>query len=171
MSDVQDKASFIWSATGKSWNNCRSYEYQKVILPLTVPRCPDFVPVPTMDKVLKAYEKAKKAKSKTSNLCSTTGRRTALVGDGRNLQLEGWHHLDETIIQKTVKKEASRAGLTKRATCHTFRHSFVTHLHEDEYDIRTVQEFLEHKDVRTTMIYTPVLNRGPSGVVSPLDKK
>jgi len=81
MSDIQDKASFIWSAAGKQWNDCRSYEYQKVILPLplTVPRCLDFVPVPTMDKVLRAYEKAKKAKSKTSNLCST-GRRTALVG-------------------------------------------------------------------------------------------
>ena len=84
---------------------------------------------------------------------------------------EGRHHLDETIIQKAVKKAASRAGLTKRATCHTFRHSFATHLLEDGYDIRTVQELLGHKDVRTTMIYTRVLNRGPSGVVSPLDKK
>ena len=84
---------------------------------------------------------------------------------------EGRHHLDETIIQKAVKKAASRAGLTKRATCHTFRHSFATHLLEDGYDIRTVQELLGHKDVRTTMIYTHVLNRGPSGVVSPLDKK
>ena len=84
---------------------------------------------------------------------------------------EGRHHLDESIIQKAVKKAASRAGLIKRATCHTFRHSFATHLLEDGYDIRTVQELLGHKEVRTTMIYTHVLNRGPSGVVSPLDKK
>jgi site-specific recombinase XerD len=62
-----------------------------------------------------------------------------------------------------------KAGLIKRATCHTFRHSFATHLLEGGYDIRTVRELLGHKDVKTTMIYTHVLNRGPTGVRSPVD--
>lgn len=82
---------------------------------------------------------------------------------------EGRHHVDESLVQKAVRTAVTRAGLIKRATCHTFRHSFATHLLEGGYDIRTVQELLGHKDVKTTMIYTHVLNSGPSGVRSPLD--
>jgi integron integrase len=79
------------------------------------------------------------------------------------------HHLHESVLQKAVKEAVRRAGLTKPASCHTFRHSFATHLLEAGYDIRTIQELLGHKDVSTTMIYTHVLNRGGRGVRSPLD--
>jgi integron integrase len=79
------------------------------------------------------------------------------------------HHVDESGLQKAVKRAAQLALLPKHVTCHTFRHSFATHLLEDGYDIRTVQELLGHRDVRTTMIYTHVLNRGGKGVRSPLD--
>lgn len=80
------------------------------------------------------------------------------------------HHLHETVVQKAVRRAVASAGITKAASCHTFRHSFATHLLEDGYDIRTLQELLGHGDVRTTMIYTHVLNRGGRGVVSPLDR-
>jgi len=82
---------------------------------------------------------------------------------------QGRHHIDESLIQKAVREAVMKAGLIKRAPCHTFRHCFATHLLEDGYDIRTVQELLGHNDVKTTMIYTHVLNRGPVGVRSPLD--
>jgi len=79
------------------------------------------------------------------------------------------HHRDEKTIQRAMKKACDEVGLTKRASPHTLRHSFATHLLEGGYDIRTVQELLGHKDVATTMIYTHVLNRGGQGVRSPLD--
>jgi integron integrase len=82
---------------------------------------------------------------------------------------EGRHHIHETLVQRAVKEAVSRAGIVKHVGCHTFRHSFATHLLESGYDIRTIQELLGHKDVRTTMIYTHVLNRGALGVCSPLD--
>ena len=79
------------------------------------------------------------------------------------------HHLMETVLQKAVKSAVRRSGIAKAVSCHTFRHSFATHLLEGGYDIRTVQELLGHKDVKTTMIYTHVLNKGGKGVCSPLD--
>lgn len=79
------------------------------------------------------------------------------------------HHLHETAVQRAVAQAVIRAGLSKRATCHTFRHSFATHLLEDGYDIRTVQKLLGHADLNTTMIYTHVVDRGPGAVRSPAE--
>ncbi len=82
---------------------------------------------------------------------------------------QGRHHIDESLVQRAVAAAVRQAGLTKRVTSHTFRYSFATHLLADGYDIRIVQELMGHSDVRTTMIYTHVLNRGGRGVRSPAD--
>ena len=79
------------------------------------------------------------------------------------------HHLSETTVQRALKRAVRDSGVSKAASCHSLRHSFATHLLENGYDIRTVQELLGHRSVNTTMIYTHVLNRGGRGIRSPLD--
>ena len=82
---------------------------------------------------------------------------------------QGRHHAHETILRRAVKEAVHRAGIAKHVGCHSFRHSFATHLLEDGYDIRTIQELLGHKSVNTTRIYTHMLNRRTHGVRSPID--
>ena len=83
--------------------------------------------------------------------------------------VERRHHIGASTIQKAVKHAVRKAGINKPVSCHTFRHSFATHLIENGYDIRTVQDLMGHKDIRTTQIYTHVLNRGGNAVRSPMD--
>jgi len=83
----------------------------------------------------------------------------------------GWrHHLHETVLQRAVKEAARRAGINKRVSCHVLRHSFATHLLEGGTDIHTIQKLMGHRDIRTTMKYIHVVDKGPLGVTSPLDR-
>lgn len=83
--------------------------------------------------------------------------------------LQHRHHVSDSFVQKAVKRAVDKSGIIKRASCHTLRHSFATHLLSNGYDIRTVQELLGHKNLKTTMIYTHVLNKGGKGIKSPID--
>jgi integron integrase len=94
---------------------------------------------------------------------------TVLSEDPRSGRMRR-HHFDEQAVQRAVKEAVRRAGIVKPASPHTLRHSFATHLLQAGYDIRTVQELLGHADVKTTMVYTHVLNRGGRGVLSPMDR-
>ena len=87
----------------------------------------------------------------------------------RNTGEQGRHHLDPSVIQRGVRAAVQGAGISKPASCHPFRHCFATHLLEHGSHIRRIQEVLGHSDMKTTLVYTHVLNRGPAGVTSPAD--
>ncbi len=93
-----------------------------------------------------------------------------ISSDPRDPDARRRHHVNESMLQKIVRRAVLSCGLTKKVSCQTLRHSFATHLLEAGSDIRTVQDLLGHKDLATTMIYTHVLKQGPAGVRSPLDR-
>lgn len=107
----------------------------------------------------------KKSNAKLSHGVNPASRISA---DPRTGELRR-HHLDDSVFRKALRKAVIKSQIPKKITSHTFRHSFATHLLDNNYDIRTVQELLGHSNVATTMIYTHVLNRNKLGVVSPAD--
>ena len=121
----------------------------------------DFIELPY--QLIKKYPNA--AKELKWQFIFASGKTSIDPRSGRR----GRYHIHKSSIRKSVSSAVKKAGVLKHITCHTFRHSFATHLLESGYDIRTVQELLGHKNVNTTMIYTHVLNRGGMGVKSPLD--
>ena len=113
--------------------------------------------------------RGKETGSGVSPATSASAAAASPATSGAGEQPERRHHLHETVVQRALRRAVLEAGISRRVSCHTFRHSFATHLLEEGYDIRTIQELLGHKDVKTTMIYTHVLNRGGRGVRSPAD--